>query len=372
MRRGLSWLARRILSVGLLLALGFALAVAVKGNGDEAWTPARESKFEPPTVGDIAELAECLTEQQSAFLPIAPPDSATALRQPGGLIAFAWKEFPEEFTGALIGRWAGDVPLYDITIVEDPDTRETVFFNADGKAIYALKPAEDYDPLAWLKEWMAAVHFGTTDPEYRAWMEGCYDPARIQVDLTLLPSEYIAAYAAAAAKEAAELEASGGGGIGLMRWDGGSVTGIVITAIERVTNGIRLTVAYPDDFTNQLDVFNSADLIPFWWDLSATTNVSASTNWIEWTDATVTNTNAAVRFYAAGNADLDTDNDGLANAREMLMYHTSTNSTDTDGDGIGDYTEVITNHTDPNDPDTNKPTVTISFPTNQLRWVWVP
>jgi hypothetical protein len=37
----------------------------------------------------------------------------------------------------------------------------------------------------------------------------------------------------------------------------------------------------------------------------------------------------------------------LANVREVLMYHTSTNSTDTDGDGIGDYKEVITDHTDP-------------------------
>ena len=68
----------------------------------------------------------------------------------------------------------------------------------------------------------------------------------------------------------------------------------------------------------------------------------------------------------------DTDAEGLTDAREMLMYHTSPTNTDTDLDGLSDYAEVITYRTDPNNADTNRPTVTILFPAPGARRVWVP
>ena len=56
------------------------------------------------------------------------------------------------------------------------------------------------------------------------------------------------------------------------------------------------------------------------WKLAATTNVSATTNWIEWTDSGVTDSWVTLRFYAAGNADLDSDGDGYPDARERFLY----------------------------------------------------
>ena len=118
-----------------------------------------------------------------------------------------------------------------------------------------------------------------------------------------------------------------------MSSQGPPVTNICFTAIER-TNGIRVTIAYPYNgatyptncFTNRLDIFTSTDLLESWWDLAVTTNVSPSTNWIEWTDGSVTATWITVRFYAAGNADLDSDGDGYADAREIFMYHSDPNN----------------------------------------------
>ena len=113
-----------------------------------------------------------------------------------------------------------------------------------------------------------------------------------------------------------------------MSYQGPPVTNICFTAIEFITNFIRMTIAYPFDgstyptncFTNRLDVYYSANLLESGWKLAATTNVSATTNWIEWTDSGVTDSWVTLRFYAAGNADLDSDGDGYPDARERFLY----------------------------------------------------
>ena len=148
------------------------------------------------------------------------------------------------------------------------------------------------------------------------------------------------------------------------------MTNLVFAAIELRTNNSLLTVVYPNDYTNRLDLFATDELIGSWWDRLATTNVNASTNWIEWLDSTATN--AGIRFYATGNADLDTDGDGLTDAAEKYMYHTSAVTNDTDGDGLTDYEEVINRRTDPNNSDTTRPTVSIVFPSNSSTKVWLP
>jgi hypothetical protein len=49
----------------------------------------------------------------------------------------------------------------------------------------------------------------------------------------------------------------------------------------------------------------------------------------------------AIGFYAIGNADLDSDDDWLADARECRLYHSNPNKADTDEDGMPDGWEVV-------------------------------
>ena len=98
--------------------------------------------------------------------------------------------------------------------------------------------------------------------------------------------------------------------------------------------------------------------------------MSSSTNWIEWLDTEATN--IPIRFYCAGNADLDSDGDGLKDAQEKYMYHSSPTNWDTDGDGLSDSNEVMTLNTDPCNPATNKPVAMITFPANNYNWIWMP
>ena len=63
----------------------------------------------------------------------------------------------------LVAVYENSVPVCPTTIYEDPVSRETVFLNSDGKEVYALPPAQGYDPYAYLKTLMPVLY---------AWMYG--------------------------------------------------------------------------------------------------------------------------------------------------------------------------------------------------------
>ncbi|MGD9873004.1 MAG: hypothetical protein AB7T27_01920 [Kiritimatiellia bacterium] len=117
---------------------------------------------------------------------------------------------------------------------------------------------------------------------------------------------------------------------------GSGQTAIEYLDISQSAGRVSLMLGYPDGFTNRLDIFSCTNLMESKWTLRETTNVQTLANWITWEDATDTEH----RYYAAGNADYDSDADGLSDARERFVYGTSTATNDTDGDGLNDGWEV--------------------------------
>jgi hypothetical protein len=264
-----------------------------------------------PTTASIEDLTTRFRQEQALFRFLMPPDPDFTLAQPCGLLLFDWKAFPDAFNQGLIGELEKDYPLYSILMAEDPTTREIVFANADGKEIYAVKPEDAYDPYWLLHSLYPDQTAAPYTQENLDRLLKSYDSARIQILFRLLPSDYAEKYLAAQA-QASLAAASSGGGMMMMGYSGPPVTNLVFGAIDRATNNILLTIVYPSDYTNRLDVFATTNLVDFWWDRLVTTNINAATNWIEWLDTTASNT--MIRFYAAGNADLDSDSDGLTDA----------------------------------------------------------
>lgn len=175
------------------------------------------------------------------------------------------------------------------------------------------------------------------------------------------PYLYVAAKIAEEAAKAAE-EAGGG----MMLMEGESDSNIVFTAIF-LTNGIGTKIAYPAAFTNRLEIYICNDILAFNWQLAATNLSTAGTNEITWIDTALyleSDENTAYSF-AAGNADLDSDGDGLPDAREYFVTHTDPNLADTDGDGMNDGDEVALG-TDPTAANAAA-MVTIRFPENGRR-----
>lgn len=300
-------------------------------------------------------LVDRLRQAQAQFAIITPPGLDHPLHQPFGTLAFDPKAFPEGFIKGLVYDLEADCPVYTLTVQEDPKTRQIHFYNGEDVHIYTLDPDKDYDSrwLAWLLR--PGIYDAMTPAQERTEIEDWLDPARVEIELKLIPADYIETYAAntiASLSDALQSlgARSSGGGMMLMRLPAAD-SNIVFQAITRVTNGMSLEIGYPTDFTNRLEIFASTDLVASVWTLAATNLSTAGTNTIWWTD---TDTNQAIRFYAAGNADVDNDSDGLTDAREKYLYHTSMTNNDSDGDGLVDgYSGVVSTNAYPGGATTN-------------------
>lgn len=338
-------LNRKLIFAGIGLAVTCCFAFASSDETNPGVDLEQYQDFMSYQVDDIFDLEQFFTEGQYAFLPITPPPEDFILRQPGlpKVFPFLWEKFPESFIKGLIPEYENSVPVYPVTILEDPTTRETVFLNADGEEVYALSPAQGYDPYAYLKAFKPGLYLGKYSSDEVYYWQKIYDPARVQIRAKLIPSEYVEPYlyvAAKIAEEAAKAAEEESGGMMLLM-EGDSDSNIVFTAIF-LTNGIGTRIAYPEDFTNRLEVYISNDILAFNWQLAATNLSTAGTNEITWIDTTLfleSDENTAYSF-AAGNADLDSDGDGIPDAREYFMYHTDPNNPDTDGDGMNDGDEA--------------------------------
>jgi len=125
----------------------------------------------------------------------------------------------------------------------------------------------------------------------------------------------------------------------------------LMVGIKNSTNGaVLVQVGWPTGFTNRVEIYQTSDLPTGNWSFARTNIFTVGFTKFEWVDESATN--QMKRFYVAGNADIDDDHDGLADARELFIYKTDRFLFDTDGDGLGDGAEV-NGTTDPLKKDTD-------------------
>ncbi len=282
-------------------------------------------------VTDLYDLEDSFVAHQYDFLPIAPPFADFILSQPGApdVLPFDAKDFPDAFAKNLVGTYENSVPVFPVTVIEDPKTRETVFYNADGNEIYALPPAPNYDPYAYLKQSRPWLYSGKASLQALNFWQSIYDPARVQLRTKLIPTEYVEPYLFAEAKiaEAAALfqEEDEGGGMEMLMLEN-SDTNFYFTEIKRLTNFISVTLSWTNAFTNRLDVYTCNDILPEIWIIAVRELATSGTNQVTWIDTNAwIQSGLPVRHYAAGNADMDTDGDGYPDARELMVYQTDPN-----------------------------------------------
>ncbi len=112
---------------------------------------------------------------------------------------------------------------------------------------------------------------------------------------------------------------------------------LVISVFPAPGKRVLLQIDYPVAFTSRLDVYRSANLQKGSWCLCDTNLPVQGSNTMVWVDS---EENDEVCFFRAGNADLDSDSDGLADARETVIYQTNPFEGDSDSDGVPDGAEV--------------------------------
>ena len=263
-----------------------------------------------------------------------------------------WKNFPEELTQGLVGYWDGNVPVYDLYIYQDQEKpREIVFLNSDGKEIYSVPcPYLEYcDPAVYALECRPDLYSGEYSKEEIADYIAHRDPARLALWIKLVPSENLYELLLDQARQESFLQAvtpgiGSGGGIAMMSSGGSNEMEII--EFQMVSNQLEVTVAWPVDFTNRIDIY-SFDGCGYkgagfgLWEQADSGLVTTGTNQLQWIDSGQLGRgafppNEDVRFYTAGNADYDEDFDGYSSSYEQFVLNTSPSSGDSDGDGVSD------------------------------------
>ena len=333
-------------------ALGLIALVAFSQQAKEtAVDPAAYKEFMAAEVADIYELGSYFTEQQAFFLPLIPPAPDLLLYQPGipGVLPFDWQNFPPDFNKGLSFEYENSVPIYPVTIVEDFTTRETIFLNAKDERIFVLSPPKDYEPFLFLRLLFPTLYSGRYSHEQLVLWQSLYDPARIRIRVRLIPLEYVEPYLYVAERLAEEAALSAAsrddGGSVLLRF-GDAESNIVFVAVSHTNGGNRMVIGYPDAFTNRLDVFTCNNLTEELWTFAVRDLSTSGTNRIAWVDTNYwVASGPAIRFYAAGNADVDSDGDGFSDAAETMVYKTNpgdSNSRPVNVSGTISYTGIET------------------------------
>jgi hypothetical protein len=336
---------------GLLLAPLLYLALAAQFDPidqdalDEQITFLQATAVDGPGALQARFLAE-----RDLDLTFLVPGTEYGINHSAGFAVFN----PEDFVGwekALEPAELNGVAVYPVTLAEDPDTRDTIFYNGLNEPIATLAAAPGYDPFAWLADWHPELYAENADPETLAWYKALCDPARVSVTFYLLPVESVEDMARA---QLATVEVGRNASMNMMMGEGmpEPVTNLVIFAFEHATNGMVLGIGWPEEFTNNLEVFSRATIAITGWTVASTNLSTAGTNSLWWVDSSITS-NTESRYYCVGNADHDSDSDGIADARERMIYGTDENKADSDADGLSDWDELFVAGTDPLIQDTD-------------------
>ena len=149
---------RRLLTICLCVPAAITVLLVIGRAGEQPAEPAGAfdqdlyAWLKAGEVGSPSELAADYNLWQLVYVPILPPDPDLVLCQSGGLLAFDPAGFPASFRSGLVPEVWDGVTVYPVTVMEDPITRERVFFNARDERI-GLSPAPvDYDPFWYLIE----------------------------------------------------------------------------------------------------------------------------------------------------------------------------------------------------------------------------
>ena len=311
---------------------------------------------------DIQDLAEGAEVQRRMFNRITPPGLSWTQPMFPPVAPFDAQYFDEQFLAGLLGEEKNSVAIYPLSLIQDPKTRETLIYNAEGELIAAI-PADRGS-----REWPADA-----------------DPSRVILQLDLLPAEDVEPYLyterrieeSLARHNAPRSAKSGGaatrgleaGEFGICDIQGTTNDTMFITG----TNGANVAevFAYTVWHTSSVVVVTwtneqsnvVTDTNTVWHQVSPafnglesaweclTTNLVLTNGVGIYEDANISS-NARIRFYAVANRQ-DSDGDGLTDGAEYFIYHTNPGTNDTDGDGLSDYDEAIIFGTNPNHPDSD-------------------
>ncbi len=311
-------------SILLFLLLGKASLVAQTGD-------------EITVLDDVNSVREVLWSVQDQFAGMGPPSEQIYVHPDSTVYSVEWTSMPKKLKRRMHATMVYDYPVYELLLITDPITRETVFYNSRNIEIYRLSaPEDDYDLYAWMiTKFNVSSHLGIDE-----WHRWIFDYAHTGVSLQMVPSSLHTDFMDELAYQNSQQQLLQSMSIAPMSMMMASMSSgpELQMDIESLSNGtVEVLVEWESTINSDtLEIFKASDLIAWNWQFAVTNiSTSGSTNYI-WVD---TDTNQTEQFYVTG-TDYDEDNDLISSARERYLFLTREDLFDTDGDGLGDGWEM--------------------------------
>lgn len=184
-----------------------------------------EYLIENERIDSLEALLARLTAIQFGGLP--PMPGTEPWEHSEGPLPVDWQNFPQTLQDGLIGYWEGNVPVYEVFIYQDQQTREIIILNSDNVEIYSMDcPYEVYcRPETYALYLRPDLYSGKYSQQEIAAFIAERDPARVGLHVTLVPTANLFDCLYAQASQQSFLESlmdQGGGGQMMMSQSGGS------------------------------------------------------------------------------------------------------------------------------------------------------
>ena len=136
----------------------------------------------------IDHLADCLKIQQDQLRVIAPPSDDRYVHSDRMVRPVRWNKFPKAFKAGMLAEIDDHgFPLYCVGIIEDVQTRETVFLNGMGVEIFRLPPVAGYNSHAFQMSRLGISSLAEFSPYYDWWL----DPSKIAAQFVLISNRFM-------------------------------------------------------------------------------------------------------------------------------------------------------------------------------------
>lgn len=306
------------------------------------------------TVADVDDLEDLVDTAwtNNGIAKIIPPgdfDYNNAL----GVIAYE-DGFDTNFFASLDavtnGVGTNTFALYPVEVIEATSGTSRVRYylsaiSTNPSAVYT----SDVDTTSYPEEWIEETYGVNGEPPYwlsgddlQAWYDD-RDPIRQHVFFELLSTSSVPAYISWLTNS-----------VGTYTEGTNANSLLTVYSNDIAFVGILVEDEYPQLLlhapTNvaSLDLFLSTNLlVTLGWTLPATLDHIVDPILWPYTGS------ESPAFFASADADVDQDNDDMADGREIRMYGTSTNAADSDGDGLDDGEEIMSYGLDPLDSDSD-------------------
>ncbi len=237
------------------------------------------------------------------------------------------------------------VPVWTVSIIEtQAQERAWMYVGADCKIFRTQIVQGGFDPHLWVREaygdppvWLSSV---SLDSWYAA-----RDRSRMQLELSLVAARdwplLLAAW-----REAFTNAPTSGVSTSTLSPD---TNRLAFAGVESVASGSVWLWVYTPTNPVPLDVFSCPRLPPPDRHWTLVGSVGADLPVESWSAPVVLGS----AFFCVSRGDMDSDGDGVADGREMLMFGTNPLNADSDDDGLSDREETYRYATNPNRDDSD-------------------